>query len=481
MLADISRALAPLSLCVFLSACGLLGPLPERMAGNGVVEPRLAGCPDPQAPDACARGEKLFIADLHTDSLLWGRDLRERSDEGHADFARLRDGGVDFQVFAIPNSTPFPRESDDVHCASGSDFNTGDILFLVNETFRPSTWSSPRSRTFLQVERFQAWTRPGGAEAVPQVIRVRSDVAEIEAWAQGVPQPASAPYALLALEGLNWVHSNPNWVRREIDALIAADFRMVALTHRYSNALAGASEDCEDLEEGRERGLSALGRVAIEMLIDRGVVIDLAHASSASILDATEMVMAADPALKPGLVMSHGGVYRACPLPRNLRDEDLRRIALADGVIGIGFWAEATCWNPEDRSSTAVGTAIEAVTNSFLAALAVLQDPELAEDYEAHWGKDFDPLNHLALGSDFDGAVKMRFDASALPKMLAALEKAECDLERQAGLPRERLCKDGEKPFAAPDVLARIAGGNQARVIANTLREDYGPQAAALQ
>ena len=481
MLADISRALARLSLCVFLSACGLLGPLPERLAGNGVAEPRLAGCPDAEASGDCEIGTTHFIADLHTDSLLWGRDLRQRSDEGHADFPRLRDGGVDFQVYAIPNSTPFPRETDGVHCASGTDFNTGDILFLVNETLRPGTWSSPRSRTFLQAERFHAWTRPGGSEAVPKVIRARGDIAEIDAWAKGLPQPAGQPYALLALEGLNWVHSNPNWVRREIDALIAADFRMVALTHRYSNALAGASEDCEDLEAGRERGLSALGRAAIEALIDRGVVIDLAHASSTSIVEVADMVMAADPALRPGLVMSHGGVYRACPLPRNLRDEDLRRIALADGVIGVGFWAEATCWDPQDRSDDAVDEALEAIEDSFFAALAALQEPQLAKDYEAHWGKAFDPLNHLALGSDFDGSVKMRFDASALPRLLAALKRAKWDAARCARLDLTDSCETGEQPFAADVVLRRIAGGNMARVIANTLRDDYSPQTAALQ
>ena len=38
---------------------------------------------------------------MHADSLLWGRDLRERHSRGHVDIPRLLDGGVDLQVFSV--------------------------------------------------------------------------------------------------------------------------------------------------------------------------------------------------------------------------------------------------------------------------------------------------------------------------------------------------------------------------------------------
>ena len=44
--------------------------------------------------------DSLFIADLHSDSLLWKRDLRKRSDVGHMDLPRLREGNVALQVFS---------------------------------------------------------------------------------------------------------------------------------------------------------------------------------------------------------------------------------------------------------------------------------------------------------------------------------------------------------------------------------------------
>ena len=38
-----------------------------------------------------------LVADLHADSLLFGRDLLERSETGHVDLPRLQEGGVGLQ------------------------------------------------------------------------------------------------------------------------------------------------------------------------------------------------------------------------------------------------------------------------------------------------------------------------------------------------------------------------------------------------
>jgi len=46
--------------------------------------------------------KELTIADFHADSLLWGRDLLERSTYGQVDIPRLADGSVALQVFLLP-------------------------------------------------------------------------------------------------------------------------------------------------------------------------------------------------------------------------------------------------------------------------------------------------------------------------------------------------------------------------------------------
>ena len=50
--------------------------------------------------------DTLFIADLHSDSLLWKRDLLRRSSTGHMDLPRLREGNVALQVFSATTKSP---------------------------------------------------------------------------------------------------------------------------------------------------------------------------------------------------------------------------------------------------------------------------------------------------------------------------------------------------------------------------------------
>ena len=49
---------------------------------------------------------ELFIADLHADTLLWRRNPVKRHDYGHVDLPRLKDGGVNLQVFATVTKSP---------------------------------------------------------------------------------------------------------------------------------------------------------------------------------------------------------------------------------------------------------------------------------------------------------------------------------------------------------------------------------------
>ena len=50
--------------------------------------------------------QRLFIADLHADALLWRRDLLRRADHGHIDLPRLQEGNVALQVFGVVTKVP---------------------------------------------------------------------------------------------------------------------------------------------------------------------------------------------------------------------------------------------------------------------------------------------------------------------------------------------------------------------------------------
>ncbi len=158
-------------------------------------------------------------------------------------------------------------------------------------------------------------------------------------------------------------------------------------------------------------GPAQLGRTMVRTAEQRGILIDLAHASAATIDDTLAL------ATKP-VVVSHTGVKATCDNNRNLSDEQVRAIAKSGGVVGIGFWETAVC----GTDAGAIARAIEHVAN--------LVGPE-----------------HVALGSDFDGAVAMPFDATGLVLVVEAL------LERGF----------------SEDWIASIAGGNVRRLLETTL------------
>ena len=135
----------------------------------------------------------------------------------------------------------------------------------------------------------------------------------------------------------------------------------------------------------RKGGLTDTGRELLSRLESAGIVLDLAHASSATIDDV--LTLAARP-----VVASHTGIHAVAPGIRNLPDDHVRGIAATGGLVGIGFWPVATG-----------GTDVAAIARSIGAAIGLAG------------------AEHVAIGSDFDGAVTSPFDAGGLPLLTDAL------------------------------------------------------------
>jgi microsomal dipeptidase-like Zn-dependent dipeptidase len=154
---------------------------------------------------------------------------------------------------------------------------------------------------------------------------------------------------------------------------------MMGLTHLYDNAVGGSSTG---LNKG---GLTDFGRQVVRRLDERGLLIDLAHASEAVIDDVLALTD------RP-VVVSHTGVQGTCDTPRNLSDEHLRTIAAQGGLIGVGTWPTVVC----DTNPAAIARAMRYVA-------------------------DLVGVGHVALGTDFDGTVKPPFDATGLPQLTEAL------------------------------------------------------------
>jgi microsomal dipeptidase-like Zn-dependent dipeptidase len=189
--------------------------------------------------------------------------------------------------------------------------------------------------------------------------------------------------------------------------LHSAGFRMMGLAHHFDNEVAGSAHGVD------KYGLTELGRSLIPRMEALGITIDLAHASPAAIEDTLAT------ATKP-VVVSHGGVQGTCPGQRNLSDAQLRSIAENGGVIGIGYWKAAVC----DASLKGI-------------VAAILHTIKVAG------------IDHVGLGSDFDGNVASPFDTTGLPLLTGSL--------LAAGLSDEHVRK--------------VLGGNVRRLLATNLPE----------
>ena len=96
-------------------------------------------------PEVSERARALhaasFVADLHADSLLFGRDLLRRSRLGHVDLPRLREGGVALQVFGLPTKVFFGTNIDRTE-ARGIDALTAAGIVRLS----PTAWQAPFAR-----------------------------------------------------------------------------------------------------------------------------------------------------------------------------------------------------------------------------------------------------------------------------------------------------------------------------------------------
>lgn len=309
--------------------------------------------------------DSLRIADLHTDTLLWRRDPRDRHDYGHADLPRLREGGVDFQVFSAVTKSPRGLNFGE----NAADAPDDITLLAVAQFWPPRTWNSIYERAAYQAQRLQK------LEAEPKqrvkIVRVAFDLKTDD----GVLA------TLLLTEGAHPLEGKIENIKRLYDE----GYRAMGLQHFFDNELGGSMHGTS------KSGLTDFGRAAVTEMVAQGIIIDVAHSSEQVVRDVLALTEAP-------IFISHGGVLSHCPRTqnRNLPDELTRAIAARGGIIGIGYFEGAIC----DISPKGIADAI-------VDAVAVL-------------GEDA-----VALGSDFDGTVKTTLDTSELAAITHQLVQRE--------------------------------------------------------
>jgi microsomal dipeptidase-like Zn-dependent dipeptidase len=369
---------------LILSGCVSLA---DRLINRTILPP-----PYTAQPEAEKLHRSLFVVDLHADTLLWSRDLLKLGSHGHVDLPRLREGHIGLQILGVVTQFPlFPR-------LDGNSDRPDVITRLVKAQDWPTeTHSSWMARALYQAEKLSNWI--SASDGALKLIKSQRDLAELlRERAAGKP----AIGVMLMLEGSHALEGNLT----NLDRLYAQGFRIVGLAHFFDNAMSGSTHG------KKKRGLTGLGRQLVERAQASGMLVDLAHASLPAIDDTLEIS-------KQPVIVSHTGVRGTCDTVRNLSDRDLRRIAAAGGIIGIGLFKYATCGK-------------------------TLEDTVKAMRYAA----DLVGVQHIALGSDWDGSTTV-VDTSGLVLLTEALMKAK---------------------FSSEEITA-IMGRNMLRVLHQTLPE----------
>jgi membrane dipeptidase len=164
-------------------------------------------------------------------------------------------------------------------------------------------------------------------------------------------------------------------------------------------------------------GLTPAGRALVRGCAELGIAVDLSHMTEAGFWDAAHD-------LDGPLIASHSCAHALVPASRNVTDAQIRAIAATGGLVGINF--EVSMIRPDSRR---------------------LADTPLTRIAEhVRHVADLVGVEHVALGSDFDGAQMP--DAIPSARELPALI--------------ETLRADGYTEAE----LAAIAHGNWRRVLA---------------
>ena len=304
-------------------------------------------------PNVAALHDSIIIADWHADNLLWDRNLLQRIEHGHVDLPRLIEGNVAIQVFDCVIKTPRG-----LNYYSNTDKTDNITLLALANRWPSRTWTSLHERAMHQAYRFKE-----AAAASEGKLRLITSGQNLNNFLKERRSNKELVGGILAIEGLHALEGK----LENLDLLYQTGFRVMGLTHFFDNEVGGSSAGTV------QGGLTPFGKQVIRRMNELGIIIDLAHASPALIDDVIKLS-------DSPVVVTHTGVRGTHDIPRNLSDEQIRAITDKGGMIGIGFWDGAV----GDFELSSIVKAIRHVKNLV-------------------------GIEHVCLGSDWDGAAKCAF------------------------------------------------------------------------
>lgn len=343
-------------------------------------------------------GEVVF--DGHNDTLLalhqpkegQDRSFFEIGEHGHLDLPRAKIGGFGGGFFAI--FVPQKKQS-----GSGSKEKEVRRLPL------PVDSSYARDLSQAMIDLLHEWEEEANGDL--RVVRTSDELAECLS--------SDVVAAVLHFEGAEAIEPGLGNLTDYYDQ----GLRSVGLTWSRSNAFAHGVPFEFPMTPDTGPGLTQAGKELVRACNDMGIVVDLSHLNEQGFWDVAALTGAP-------LVATHSAVHALCPSTRNLTDKQLDAIGESDGVVGINFHVGFLRGDGKSDADTPLSLIVR----------------------HAQYIADRIGINHVALGSDFDGArmPEPLGDVTGLPKLMQAFREAGFD----------------------DDSLRKVAHGNWVRLLERT-------------
>jgi membrane dipeptidase len=225
---------------------------------------------------------------------------------------------------------------------------------------------------------------------------------------------------LAAMIGVEGGHMIENDITK-LDSLFKRGARYMTLTWNNSTDWASSAKDETELSKNlvvkdsspKQYGLTMFGKQVVKRMNELGMLVDLSHVGEQTFWDAITITT------KPVLV-SHSCVYNLCPVPRNLKDEQIKAIGKNGGVIHLNFYSgflDSTFFKRSDtfglKHKTEKDSLLKLNPEPYFANMILYAKyKEEVESFRPPLSLLIDHLDHIVkligvdhvgLGSDFDG------------------------------------------------------------------------------
>lgn len=232
--------------------------------------------------------DKAIVIDTHNDilmklvsnGLVFDRDLTGKT---HSDLDRWIKGGLDVQIFSVYSD----GDSNEPYAFANREMDSLDALVERNPN---------------------------------KIVKAANTLEILKAVKEGKIA------AMFGVEGGHMIEDD----LIKLEALYKRGARYLTLTHNVSPSWATSAADETANPNMQHKGLTDFGKQVVKRMNELGMLIDVSHVGDQTFWDVIKITT------KP-IIASHSSVYSLVENRRNLKDMQIKAIAMNGGVIQVNF------------------------------------------------------------------------------------------------------------------------------------------------